>query len=184
MTISLIAAGLAAAEEGASHASGGIFADTSFWVLVSFAIVIGIFIRLGVHKTMGGTLDKRAQKIADELDEARRLREEAQELLAQYQRRHREAEEEAQAIIDQARRDAQRFEADAREKINDLIARRTKAAEEKIARAEAQALTEVRNETAELAIAAAREIIRDRVDQGAQSALAEKAIDGLRGKLN
>ena len=170
-----------AAEEGKSVP---FWADTSFWVLVGFAIVIGLFAYMGVHKTMAKGLDERAQKIADELDSARRMREEAQELLAQYQRRQREAEDEAQGIIDQAKKDAARMAEETRDKINDQIARRAKAAEDKIARAEAQALAEVRQQTADLAIDTAREIIKSRVDQGAQSALIERAIDELRTKLH
>ncbi len=158
--------------------------DTAIWVSLGFIVVVGLFAYLGVHKTVGKALDERAQKIADELDAARRMREEAQELLAQYQRRQREAEDEAQGIIDQAKKDAARMGQEMRDKIKDQIARRAKAAEEKIARAEAQAVAEVRGQTADLAVDTAREIIKTRVDQGAQSALIEKAIDELRTKLH
>ena len=154
--------------------------DTALWVSLGFVVVVAMLFRIGVHKTVGKSLDERAQKIADDLDDARRMREEAQELLAQYQRRQREVEEEAQAIIEQAKKDAGRMADESREKINDQIARRAKAAEDKIARAEAQALSEIRQQTADLAIETARGIIRDRVDQGAQSALIEKAIDDVR----
>lgn len=184
--ISLASIALAAAEEthGATEASGGLLQDTSFWVLIAFLIVIGVFIRAGVHKTIASGLDKRAQTIADEINEARKMREEAQELLAAYQRRQREAEDEAAAIIEQAKKDAKRLTEEARDKINEQMARRMKAAEEKIARAEAQALSEVRGQTADLAVAAAREIIRERMDSGAQTAFIDKAIAGLRDKLN
>ena len=158
--------------------------DTTLWVSVGFIAVILGFLYLGVHKTIAKSLDERAQKIADELDAARRMREEAQEVLAQYQRRQREAEEEAKGIVEQAKKDAQRLAQDTRDKINDQIARRTRAAEEKIARAEEQAIAEVRRQTADVAVGAARDIIRTRVDQGAQSALIEKAIDELRTKLH
>jgi len=181
-TVFLAASSVALAADEA-HATP-FWADTAFWVMVGFAIVIGLFVYMGVHKIMAKGLDERAQKIADELDSARRMREEAQELLAQYQRRQREAEDEAQGIIDQAKKDATRMAEETREKINDQIARRAKAAEDKIARAEAQALAEVRQQTADLAIDTAREIIKSRVDQGAQSALIERAIDELRTKLH
>lgn len=164
--------------------AGGVFQDTSFWVSAAFLIVVVLFWRIGVHKMIGDALDKRSQKIADELDQARKLREEAQELLAQYQRRHREAEDEAKGIIEQAKRDAQRLAAESREKIAEQIQRRTKAAEEKINRAEAQAIAEVHGQAADLAILTAREIIRNRMDQGAQAALVEKSISELRTKLN
>ncbi len=184
--ISLTSLAAAAAESAheVEHASGGLLQDTSFWVLVAFIIVLGVFARVGLHKTIGAGLDKRSQTIADEINEARKMREEAQELLAQYQRRQLEAEDEAAAIIEQAKKDAQRLTAEAREKIDAQMERRAKSAEEKIARAEAQALSEVRGQTAELAIAAAREIIKERMDSGAQSAFVDKAIADIRDKLN
>ncbi|PQA87743.1 F0F1 ATP synthase subunit B [Hyphococcus luteus] len=179
---------LAAAEEvhdaAADHASVGLFEDAALYVLIAFVIVIAVFARAGVHKMIVGGLDKRAQKIADEINEARRMREEAQELLATYQRRQREAEEEAAGIIEQAKKDAQRMAAEARAKIEEQTERRIKAAEDKIERAEAQALSEVRGQTADLAVEAARHIIRERMDAGAQGAFIDKAIAGLREKLN
>lgn len=179
---------LAAAQEAhdtaADHAPVGIFQDTAIYVLIAFVIVIGIFARAGLHKTILSGLDKRAQKIADEINEARKMREEAQELLASYQRRQREAEEEAAGIIEQAKKDAARMAAEARAKIAEQTERRIKAAEDKIARAEAQAIAEVRGQTADLAIEAARIIIRDRMDGGAQNAFIDRAIAGLKDKLN
>ena len=172
----------AAAQDPAYPAAQGapLWQDTSLWVLIAFLIVIGVFWRVGVHKMIAGGLDKRAQRIAAELDQARRLREEAQELLAQYRRRQREAEDEAKGIIEQAKRDAQRLAAETQDKINAQIERRARAAEAKIARAEAQAIADLRGQVADLAVEAAREIIRERMDQGAQAALVEKAISGLR----
>ncbi len=187
--IAFAALAISAAEEAhdaAEHAGGGgLLQDTSFWVLVAFVIVIGIFIRAGVHKAIASGLDKRAQKIADEINEARKMREEAQEILAQYQRRARDAEEEAAAIVEQAKTDAKRMAAEARDKINEQMERRAKAAEAKIARAEAQALSEVRSQAADLAVAAAAGIIRERMNSaGAQGAFVDKAIAELRDKLN
>ena len=185
--ISIATLTLAAAEEthgAVEHASGGLLQDTSLWVLIAFIIVIGVFIRAGIHKAIATGLDKRTQDIADEINEARKMREEAQELLAQYQRRQREAEGEAAAIIEQAKKDAKRMAVEARDKINAQMERRTIAAEEKIARAEAQALSEVRGQAADLAVEAAREIIKERMDSGAQTAFVDKAIAGLRDKLN
>jgi len=170
--------------EAAGHHALAWWEEASNWVSIGFIAVIALFLYMGVHKTIAKSLDERAQKIADELDEARRLREEAQELLAHYQRRQREAEEEAQEIVEQAKRDAKRLATDSRDKINEQIERRAKAAEEKVARAEEQALSEIRGETANIAVEAAKEIIRTRMDQGAQSALAERAIDELRSKFH
>lgn len=183
ISIALIAAA-AAEEAGHEAAAGGLFGEPTFWVFVAFLIVIGVFARAGLHKMMAAGLDKRANRIADEINEARKMREEAQELLAQYQRRQREAETEAAAIIEQAKKDAKILAAEARDKINAQMERRAKAAEDKIARAEAQALSEVRGRAADVAIEAAREIIRERMDTGAQNAFIEKSIAELRGKLN
>lgn len=166
------------------HASTGLLEDTTFWVSLGFVAVVIVFWRMGVHKTVAGMLDKRKDAITSELEEARRLREEAQELLAQYQRRQREAEDEAKGIIEQAKRDAERMGREAREKINDQLQRRAKSAEDKIARAEAQAISEVRNQTTDVAIAAAHAIINERMDSGAQNALIDKSISDLRSKIN
>jgi F-type H+-transporting ATPase subunit b len=184
--IKSVAALFADAAEEAAHgaAEEGVLQDPTFWVLLAFLLVVALLWRAGVHKMIAKGLDKRAQDIADELDRARALRDEAQELLAKYQRRQREAEEEAAGIIEQAKRDAQRIAAEARVKIEEQIERRAKSAEDKIDRAEAQAVAEMRGATADLAIEAAREIIRARMDQGAQAALAERAIDELRTKLH
>ena len=185
--LNITALAFAAADKAAEHGeaySKSMLEDTSFWVLLAFAIVVFIFARAGVHKLMVGGLDKRSQKIADEINEARKMREEAQEVLAQYQRRQREAEAEAEAIIEQAKRDAERMTEEARDKINEQVERRTKAAEERIERAEAQAVSEVRNQAVDLAAGAAEHIIRERMDSGAQTAIVDKAISGLRSKLN
>ncbi len=172
------------AAHGGQDVSLPFFQDPTNWVSLGFLVVVALFAWLGAHKKLAAALDKRAQDIADELDRARALRDEAQELLAKYQRRQREAEDEAAAIIEQAKRDAQRLAVEARDKIEEQIARRTRAAEDKIARIEAQAIADMRAQTTDLAIEAAREIIRSRMDKGAQSALAERAIDELRTKLH
>ena len=178
-------------ELGVSHDDGhgehatALWQDTALWVFLPFLFVVFILFGLmKVHKTIGSMLDKRGEAIASELEQARALREEAQELLAKYQRRQREAEEEAQAIIDQAKRDAKRMAEETRETLDEQLARRTRAAEDKIARAEAQAVAEVRNRTADIAVAAAEQIVRQRLDSQAASALVDKAIVDVRGKLN
>lgn len=177
------------AAENAAHGTAeaapvGLLQDPTFWVFLAFVLVVVILARAGVHKLIVTALDKRAQGIADELDRARALRDEAQELLAKYQRRQREAEDEAEGIIEQAKRDAQRIAADAKAKIEDQLERRAKAAEDKIARAEAQAISEVRGQAADMAVEIARRIISERMDQGAQAALLDRAIADVRAKLN
>lgn len=173
----------AAAQEAGEHALAW-WQDPAVWVSIAFLVVVAVLVRMGAFKSMGQALDKRSQKIADDLKEAERLREEAQALLAQYQKRQREAEVEAKVIIEEARREATRLGAEMRQKIAEQIDRRAKSAEDKIGRAEAQALAEVRGQAADLAVEAARTIIRARVDQGGQAALVDKAISELRQKVH
>ncbi len=169
---------------GKDYGSTPFFLDTATWVLIPFLIVVLLFWKMGVHKTIGGALDKRGKDISDDLDQARTIAEEAQELLAKYQRRQREAEDEAQAIIDQAKRDAKRMSEDMRAKLEEQLERRAKAAEDKIARAEAQAIAEVRNNTADLAVKAAEELVKTRVEGPSHNALIDKAINDVRERLN
>jgi F-type H+-transporting ATPase subunit b len=158
--------------------------DTNLWVLVGFIIVVLILVSQGVFKKLGGMLSSRATTIQSQLDEARSLREEAQRLLADYQKRQREAETEADDIIAQAKADAKIIAGDARTKLEEQVARRTQSAHDRIARAEAQALADVRAQTADLAVDAAREIIKARTDGSAQKAILDRSITELRGKLN
>ncbi len=164
--------------------SGGLLSTPDFWVAVAFLTFIGALIYFGVPGMIGKALDDRADAIRKELDEARRLREEAQNLLADYQRKAREAEEEAKVIVDQAKREAEAVAAETRKALEESVARRAKQAEEKIARAEAQALGEVRGAAVETAMAAAEKIIQDRVSGGQSDQLIDQSIQDLRGKLN
>lgn len=155
-----------------------------FWVLISFLIFMGIIFYLGVPSMIGRSLDQRAEGIRKDLDDARRLREEAQKLLADYQKRSKEAEEEAKGIIDQAKREAEALAADAKKSLAESLDRRTKAAEEKIARAEAQATSEVRAAAVDAALAAAQKILAGKMTGDAASQLVDESIRDLKGRLN
>ena len=120
-----------------------IFSDSSFWVAVSFTLFVLALLYFGVPRRVTEALDARSAQIAQELDEARKLREEAQALLANYQRKQRDAEQEAEEIVTQARAEAERLAAETRETLAAQLERRTKQAEDKIAQAEAQAVKEV-----------------------------------------
>ncbi|WP_238182940.1 F0F1 ATP synthase subunit B family protein, partial [Methylobacterium trifolii] len=115
-----------------------------FWVAVAFLIFAGIVWKVGGFGIMTKGLDGRAKRVRHELDEAKRLREEAAAVLADYKRRRTEAEREAEAIVAGAREEAQRAAEEGHQRLNDFVARRTKAAETKIAQAEAQAQAQVR----------------------------------------
>ncbi len=149
------------------------FKTPEFWVAISFFLFVGLLIWKGVPGMITGALDARAERIKNQLDEAQKLREEAQNLLAEYERKRKEAEKEAEAIIAQAKVEAEAMAIETREKLVESLARRTKMAEDKIAQAEAQAVTEVRSAAADLAIAAAS----DMVEQATKGAKGNKLID-------
>src|SRR5471030_2184239 len=113
------------------------FAEPEFWVAVGFVILMAVFAYVGIHRTVLTTLDHRSARIKAELDDARRLKDEAAKLLAEYKARHASAEREAQDIIAGARTEAERIATEAKTKMEDFVMRRTRTAESKIALAEA-----------------------------------------------
>lgn len=155
-----------------------------FWVLVAFVAFLALLAYYGVPGVVAKALDDRADSIRKELDEARKLREEAQSLLMDYQRKAREAEVEAQSIIEQAKREAEALASESRKALTESLERRSKIAEDKIARAEAQALGEVRSVAVETALAAAHEILRTRATGATGDSLVSQSIGDLSGKLN
>jgi F-type H+-transporting ATPase subunit b len=154
------------------------------WVAIAFVILMGVFAWLGVHRTVLTALDHRAQRIKAELDDARRLKDEAAKVLAEYQARRASAEREAADIVANAKAEAERIAADAKTKMEDFVARRTKTAESKIALAEAQALADVRAAAAEAAVAAAGTILSQSVKGQVADDLLAKGIAEVRQKLN
>ena len=158
--------------------------DAEFWVAVAFVAFLGVLIYFGAHKMMVNYIDQRRDRIKAELDEALRLKEEAQALLAQYQRKQREAIEEAAAIIAGATAEAERMMAEAKAKMEEFIGRRSKMAETKIAQAEAQALADVRAAAAEAAVSAAQTILTQTVKGDVADRLIVKGIDDVKSKLN
>ena len=158
--------------------------EPEFWVAVAFVILMGVFAYLGVHRTVLKTLDHRSERIKAELDDARRLKEEAAKLLAEYKARRASAEREAQDIIASAKAEAERIAAEAKTKMEDFVARRTKTAEGKIALAEAQALADVRAAAADAAVTAASSILTQTVKGSVADDLLAKGITEVREKLN
>jgi F-type H+-transporting ATPase subunit b len=160
------------------------FFTPDFWVAVSFFVFVGVLIKMGVPSMITKALDDRADGVRKELDQARRLREEAQDLLADYQRKQRAADDEAKAIIDQARREAEAMKAESARSLKEQIERRTRLAEEKIARAEAQAVSEVRAAAVDAAISASERLIREKLEGAGGADLVNRSIRDLKGKLN
>lgn len=160
------------------------FEDATFWATVALVGFIGVLLYFKAPKMIAGALDRRAEAISKELDEARKLREEAQSVLADYQRKAREAEQEAEEIIEQAKREAAAYAAEAVQRTDEYVARRTKIAEQKIAQAESVALQEVRSLSAELAISAAQRILADKVTGAEADKLITDAIAEAKARLH
>lgn len=158
--------------------------EAEFWVAVAFVIFVGVLGYLQVHKRLVKGIDDRRERIKAELDEASRLKAEAEALLATYRRKQQEAEREAETIVASATAEAERLTAEAETKIEEFVARRTKMAESKIAQAEAQALADVRSAAAELAVAAAEKILTRTVKDKVADDLLAKGIEDFRTKLN
>ncbi|MDB5405312.1 MAG: atpF [Rhodospirillales bacterium] len=160
-----------------------ILRDPEIWVLVAFLIVVvGGFIKAG--PTIAKSLDDRAQRIKLELDEARRLREDAERTLAEYQRKQRDALKEAEDIVAHAKAEAERIGRQAAIDLEAMLERRIKQAEEKIAQEEAKAVADVRNTAIDIAIAAARQIIVEQLDAKTGGALIDGAIAALPQQLH
>jgi F-type H+-transporting ATPase subunit b len=160
------------------------FSEPEFWVAVGFVILMAVFAYVGVHRTVLTSLDHRRDRIKAEIDDARRLKEEAAKLLAEYKARQAAAEREAEEIISSAKAEAERIAAEAKVKMEDFVSRRTKTAESKIALAEAQALADVRAAAAEAAVAAATTILSKSMKASVADELLAKGIDEVRTKLN
>ena len=158
--------------------------QAEFWVALGFFAFIGLLAYVGVHRMLIKALDDRAGRIKAELDEARKLKDDAAQLLADYQRKRGEAENEAQEIIAGAKAEAERLAAEAKIKIEEFVARRTKMAEVKIAQAEAQAAADVRGAAADAAVAAAERILAQQAKGPLAGELIAKGIEDVRKKLN
>jgi F-type H+-transporting ATPase subunit b len=158
--------------------------EPEFWVAVAFVILMVVFGYLGVFKKAMTALDHRADRIKAELDDATRLKQEAAKVLADYKARSATAEREAADIIANAKAEAERIASEAKTKMEDFVARRTKTAESKIALAEAQALADVRAAAAEAAVNAASTILSQSVKGPVADELLAKGITEVREKLN
>lgn len=158
--------------------------NTDFVVFLAFLAFLGILYYYKVFDRVGGMLDRRAQNIRSEIDEARALREEAQTLLASYERKSREVQEQADRIVQNAREEAQEAAEQAKRDLDAQVQRRIEGAEEQIASAEAAAIQEIRDRAAQVAVAAAAEVIRERMDEGRQSELVDRAIDTVGERLH
>jgi F-type H+-transporting ATPase subunit b len=154
------------------------------WVAVAFVLFVGLGIYLKVPAMLAKMLDERADKIGKELAEAKKLREEAQALLAEYQKKRAEAEKDAANIVAQAKIEAEVYSVETRKKLAETIERRTKQAAQKIAQAEAAAIKEVRTTATEAAIAAASKLVGEAVQGAKGTKLIDESITAVKSRLN
>lgn len=178
--IALVAAGPAFA------ASGPFFSlsNTNFVVLISFLLFIGVLVYLNVPSLLAKQLDKRAEGIKAELDEARAIREEAQTLLASFERKLKEVQVQAERIIAHAKMEAAEAADKAKEELQATIVRRIKAAEEQIASAEANAVKEVRDRAVTVAVDVAKEVVARQITAAQGNKLIDEAISTVGAKLH
>lgn len=158
--------------------------DASFFALVALVLFFVLLAYLKVPGMMAKALDERADKIRDELAEAKRLREEAQHLLAEYQRKRKEAEAEAAAIVAAAEREAAALTAEAKQKTEEFVARRNALSEQKIKQAETEAVNAVRAAAVDLAVAAAEKVLAKKADEAVQQQLFKSSVAEVKSRLN
>ncbi|MDG1282344.1 MAG: F0F1 ATP synthase subunit B [Pseudorhodobacter sp.] len=174
------------AAQPAFAASGPFFSlgNTNFIVLISFLLFIGVLLKFGVPGMLTGMLDKRAEQIKSDLDEARALREEAKAILASYERKRKDVQAQADRIVASAKDEAVEAAAQAQKDLETSIARRLAAAEERIASAEAGAVRAVREQAITVAIAAAADVLSKQMTAEASAASIDDAIKQVDAKLH
>jgi F-type H+-transporting ATPase subunit b len=158
--------------------------NTDFIVLLAFLLFIGVLFYFKVPTLIAGLLDKRADTIRSELSEARTLREEAQSILASFERRQKEVQEQAERIIEAARQDAEVEAVAAREALFETVERRLAAAQEQIASAQAAAERDVRDQAIKVAIAAAQSVISAQMTVASANKLIDTSILEVEAKLH
>ncbi|MCQ0989221.1 F0F1 ATP synthase subunit B [Jiella marina] len=158
--------------------------DNTFWATVGLILFFVVVFYVKAHVRVGKSLDDRAARIRKEIEEARELKEEAKQQLAEYQRRRREAEQEAKDIVAAARREADLMLKEARRRNEEYVERRTAMAEQKIAQAESDAVAEVRATAVNLAVAASAQIIADRNSGGSSGQFIDQSISEVKKRLN
>jgi F-type H+-transporting ATPase subunit b len=161
----------------------GFLTNEYTWVTTALLIFFGILYYAGAHRTVLGAIDGRSKRIADELAQARKLREDAQALLASFEARRSAAEAEAQGIVQQAREEAARIEAEGKARIEAFVKRRTEQAELKIAQAERSAAADVRNAAADAAVQAAEALLKAH-GAGASASIFEESLADVRNRMN
>lgn len=179
----MISTAFAAEHAAAGHEAAPFYADPHIWVYLAFVLVVALAFK-PVFNAIGAALDGRAAKIKARLDEAHKLREDAQDMLATYQRKQRDAMKEAEEIIAHAKAEAERLSKQAAKDLEESLKRREQQALDRIGQAEAAALKEVQNVAVDVAINAAREVMAQSVSEAQKAALIDSAIQDLPRKLH
>jgi F-type H+-transporting ATPase subunit b len=161
-----------------------LLANTYFWQTLGTLLLVWLLFRFNVFQKIGGGLDKRAERISAELEEARRLRAEAEALLLEYERKRERAESEATEIVNAAREEAERISKEAEARLTDFIARRTASAEAKITQAEEQAMIEVRDAAIAAAVKASETVLRGSVQGPLGEDLIKQGLQDTRRTLS
>lgn len=158
--------------------------DATFWATVGLFVFLAIIAYFGVPKMIGKSLDDRAERIRNDIEEARKLREEAQQLLDEYKVKRAEAEKEAGDIVAAAKIEAETLVVEAKAKTEEYVARRTELAEQKIAQAERDAVNEVRSRAVDIAVLAAGRLLSDKVDAKADGSLFKASLADVKANFN
>ena len=158
--------------------------NTNYVVTLAFLLFVGTLVYLKVPGKLGGMLDQRADGIRADLDEAKALREEAQTILASYERKQKEVQAQADRIVETARHEAAMAADKAKEDLQASITRRLAAAEDQLASAQAAAVKDVRDRAVQVAVAAASDVIAAKMTAAAGDALIDTAIDTVQSKLH
>jgi len=180
LLVALSVASPAWAAEGAFFS----LSNTDFVVLIAFLLFIGVLVYYKVPGLVGRKLDERAEGIRSDLDEARAIREEAQSLLASFERKQKDVQAQADRIVSQARDEANEAAKEAREDIAKSVDRRMKAAEDQLASAEARAVRDIRDQAVAVSVAAARDVIAKQMTTDDRNASIDAAIDEVEAKLH
>jgi F-type H+-transporting ATPase subunit b len=181
--IAAVVAALAAPVMAQDHDAFVSLANTDFVVLLAFLLFVGILVYFNVPRRLMDMLDKRAAGIKSDLDEARALREEAQTLLASYERKQSEVKDQTARIVAHAKEEARLAAEDAKSKLGETIERRVHAAEEQIASAQAAAVREVRDRATRVAVAAAAEVLAKQMSPDQASRLIDESIETVGSRL-
>ncbi|HHN66658.1 MAG TPA: F0F1 ATP synthase subunit B [Thermopetrobacter sp.] len=160
------------------------FATPEFWVAVSFFLFLALLVWFGVPRMVTKALDERAETIRKDIEEARRLREEAQKLLAEQEKRREETQAEVTEIMATARAETEAVQAQMRHAFEDMIARKKAAAEQKIAQAADSAVRDIRARTAALSVAVAEEVLKEQATGKTAGKLIDEAIATIGRKLH